>query len=420
MTEIDRVTGFAVALGIGLLIGVDRERRKGTGPAREAAGIRTFAIASLTGAAAQDVGGTTLLAVAIAGVFLLAAVTYSQQRGGDPGITTELSLVLSTVLGAQAMRDPTLAAGLGVAVVILLAARRRLHFFVGNVLSEGEIRSGLILAAASLIVLPILPDQPVRALGALNPHAIWRVVVLSMVIGAAGHVAVRLLGSRAGLPLAGLASGFVSSAATVAAMGSLARERPELVAPASAGAVLSSVATIAQLAIIIGATNQDVLRGLAVPLISAGVVAVVYAAVFSTGLGRSASLDQPQAETEDEDVFDPLSGVKLAAVFAAVGLVCTAMEAHFGAGGVLLAAAAAGFADTHAPAASVAQLASSSRITTDGAVVPVLVAMTTNTATKVFLAVTADSLDFRRRVVPGLVLMVVAAWLGALANLLTT
>jgi uncharacterized membrane protein (DUF4010 family) len=40
-----------------------------------------------------------------------------------------------------------------------------------------------------------------------------------MAIGAAVHVAIRTLGTRVGLPIAGLASGFISSTATIAAMG---------------------------------------------------------------------------------------------------------------------------------------------------------------------------------------------------------
>ena len=40
---------LAVALGIGLLVGLERERRKGDGPGRGAAGVRTFALVALLG-----------------------------------------------------------------------------------------------------------------------------------------------------------------------------------------------------------------------------------------------------------------------------------------------------------------------------------------------------------------------------------
>src|SRR3974377_360445 len=91
---------FAVALGIGLLIGVERERRKGEGQSRGPAGIRTFAISSLGGAIAFTVGGQLLLAILSLGVIVLAAVAYRRANSEDPGLTTEIALILTVLLGA--------------------------------------------------------------------------------------------------------------------------------------------------------------------------------------------------------------------------------------------------------------------------------------------------------------------------------
>lgn len=119
------------------------------------------------------------------------------------------------------------------AIAILLNARMALHRFARSLLGEDEIRDALIFAAATLIVLPILPNQPMGPFGALNPYAIWIIVVLVMAIGALGHIAVRLAGARFGLPIAGIASGFISSAATIAAMGARAANAPVLLWPAA-------------------------------------------------------------------------------------------------------------------------------------------------------------------------------------------
>ena len=105
---------------------------------------------------------------------------------------------------------------------MLLAARTKLYAFVRSVLIEDEVRDGLIFAGATLVVLPLLPDQAVGPYGSLNPRAIWIIVILVMAIGAAGHISIRLLGAYAGLPIAGFASGFVSSTATIGAMGARA------------------------------------------------------------------------------------------------------------------------------------------------------------------------------------------------------
>src|SRR5260370_14278311 len=102
--------GFLVALGIGLLIGIDRERKKGEGPTRQAAGLRTFTLTALLGAVAIAAGGELLLAAAALGVVAFAGLSYWRARDSDPGLTTETALVLVTLLGGPAIREPPFAA----------------------------------------------------------------------------------------------------------------------------------------------------------------------------------------------------------------------------------------------------------------------------------------------------------------------
>ena len=58
-------------------------------------------------------------------------------------------------------------------------------------------------------------------------------------------------------------------------------------------------------------------------------------------------------------------------------------------------------------------LASEGRITPAQAVVPVLAAITTNTFTKMFFALSSGGRTFSLYVIPGLLLMAAAAWAGA-------
>src|SRR5215510_7921116 len=110
------VLKLAIALGIGLLIGAERERRKGEGPRRGAAGIRTFAIAAVLGAVSLQLGGAVLLAVVLAAIAGLVILAYLRTRQQDPGMTTEASLLLTLVLGGLAMREPAIASGSAVVV----------------------------------------------------------------------------------------------------------------------------------------------------------------------------------------------------------------------------------------------------------------------------------------------------------------
>ncbi|EKE73834.1 MgtC/SapB family protein [Oceanibaculum indicum] len=402
----DTILHLAVALGIGLLIGAERERRKGTGPGRAPAGIRTFAIAALAGATAMLVGDGPLLAAASLGVAVLAAAAYWRSREEDPGLTTEVALVLTVLLGGLALQRPALAAGMGVAVAILLAARGAIHRFVSGVLSAQEVNDTLLFAAVTLIVLPILPDRPIGPYGALNPHKLWLLVVLLMAVSGLGHAAIRLVGARAGLPLAGLIGGFASSTATIGAMGGRALRDAALLSPAIAGAVLSSVATIALLAAVLGATSLESLRALLPAILAGGAAALLYGVLFTR---RAFTGDKTEAAPPGR-IFDPKAIAGFALGLAAIILISAALHDWFGDAGILAAAALAGFADAHAAAIMVASQVASGNLPADEAALPVLLGLTTNTISKAALAWLAGPRGFAAGVLPGLILILAGAW----------
>jgi len=406
---------LAVALGIGLLIGAERERRKGKGPSRSSAGIRTFAIASLSGAVGFVLGGSLLLTVTFFAFLLLVIVAYLRTHQQDPGLTSETALGLTVLLGALAVQEPVIASGLAVTVSILLATKDRIHHFVSTILSEAELEDALIFGAAALVIYPLTPDRNLGPYGALNPHTIWKIVLLVMSIGAFGHVAVRLLGPRVGLPLAGLASGFVSSAATIGSFGARAKNSPGLMRPAVAGAALSTVATILEMSILLAATSRPTLSQLKVSLIAAGLSAAVYGALFTMKTLR----EEVSGTLKEGRAFSLKSAFAFTATFCVVLIASAALNAWFGKSGVLIAASVAGFADTHSPAVAVASLVATGKLGVEQAVVPILAALSTNTVTKLSLAIASGGRRFAAQLIPGLVLVVASAWAGVLHLLLS-
>ena len=163
---------LAVALGIGLLIGAERERRKGEGPARAAAG-NPHVLGRLAGGGHQRDGrrrAGTRRHDCGRGRADGHRLFQIPRRG--PGLTTEIALVLTALLGGLSMQQPALAAGIAVALAVLLAARAPLHHFVRSVLTEAEVRDALIFAGATLVVLPLLPNQAMGPYDALNPRSI--------------------------------------------------------------------------------------------------------------------------------------------------------------------------------------------------------------------------------------------------------
>lgn len=413
LPDFSTLLGLSVALGIGLLVGAERERRKGSGPTRGAAGIRTFAVTSVLGAVGMLLGGGLLLGVVALVTGALAVVAYQRTREQDPGMTTEIALLLTCLLGGLAMRNPALAAGVGAALAALLAARNRLHHFVRSVLTERELHDALLFSAAALIALPLAPDRFLGPFGAINPHAITQLVVLVMAVSALGYVATRALGPRYGLPLAGFAAGFISSTATIHAMGTRAAGSGAQADGAIAGAVLSSLATMVQLAVVVAAVQPALLDTLRWPLVLGSVAACAYSLLF---FPRGAPAAQAAAGRPEQQAlgraFDLKTALAFAAIVSIVLVVSAALSAWLGARGTLLAAAATGLVDAHATAASVASLVAAGKLPLNAALWPILAGLSTNALMKAVVAFHAGGAAYAARIVPGLVLVIAAVWLG--------
>lgn len=405
--------GVFVALGVGLLIGIDRELRKGAGRARRAAGVRTFVLVALAGAAARLLGGDLVLALTIAGVTALACASYLRSRNEHPGLTSEVALVATALLGALAVDRPTLAAALGVLASITLAVRSPLHRFIRQGLTRQEMSDGLVFAALTFVVWPLLPDRPIGPFNAVNPHKVWLVAILAMGAAALGHVAMRLIGPRLGLAISGFVSGFISSAVTIGAMGARATQTPHLLSAAASGAVLSTVATIVQLALLVMVVSPDVARAMAGSLACAGLAAIGYATLFVL---RPANTPPEPAQSAGH-AFNLRSILTFTFVLCVVLIVSAALSAGFGAQGVQLAAGVAGLVDLHAAAVSVSSLNAGGQESVPDSVVAILIALSTNTLTKMVLAFSSGGAPFARRVAPGLLLVAGAAWAGLLVRI---
>lgn len=396
---------FAVALGIGLLIGTERERSNSVTPA--VAGIRTFTIAALLGAISITIN-FWLLVVALICVTIFTATAYFIRRDDDPGLTSELTLIFTVILGGLAMSAASFAASLAVIAAILLAAKEPIHGFVRASITKDELNDFLILAAATLIVLPLVPNAYIGPYDAINPRNLWLVVILVMLISALGHLALRLLGGRIGLPLVGLVSGFVSSIATIGAMGERSRQVPALMGAAVAGATLSSLTTIIQLTMILVAIDHHTLVAIAAPLLFGGVSISAYgiAITLSSLRKHEADISQPGRS------FSVKTALTLAAVIAVVLMLSATLKAWFGQAGLVLASGLAGLADVHASAISAASLVTAGKLSPEGAVIPILVAFSVNSTSKAVMAVVSGGKEFARQVIPGLIFQVAATWLG--------
>ena len=408
---------LASAAGCGLLMGIERERRKGAGPDRALAGVRSFTLASLAGAAAALTAVPALVAVGAALVAALAVVAYARDRSGDPGVTTEIALLLAYVIGVTCARDQLLAAALAVVVTGLLALRDALHQFSNQWLQPGEVRSGLILAALALLVYPLAPNTPLWQ-GVLNPQVVVRLVIVLLVIQSLAHVAKRLMQARHAVALSALASGFVSSTATIGSLGMEVRAGRAMPRGHAGAAVLSCVATMAQI-VVVAATVQPLwLAQLWLPALAGGCVAGaagwwgVRGARHLPGQGEGgASVPELPPDTP---MFKLRDALIIAALLTGIQAGVQLLTAWQGDAGMLAGALLAALADVHAATAAVLVRGGPASGAAPAIAQALMAALLVHAGSKCVVALASGGWRYALAVAPG-VLAHTLAFVGVLA-----
>jgi uncharacterized membrane protein (DUF4010 family) len=410
----DAWIGLLVALGCGLLVGIERERRKGRGPQRGAAGMRSFTLVTLAGALAQSLAPGALVAVGALAVAALAAIAYwrsTAKTPGDPGLTTEIALVVAYLVGVQCAVQPVIGAAAGAVLAALLAARDKMHRFATEWLTELELRDALVLAGVALVLVPLAPATPLPWLGGLELRTAAWLVLLILAMQALAHVAQRLLAADHALALSGLLGGFVSSTATIATLGAQARGAlpPRQVALAGAAA-MSGAATWLQVLALCAVASPQMLPVLAWP------AAAGLAAVLAAGGLLLRGADSPAAAPTATDSRAERRPLRLreAAIVAALLLLVSALvgwaQGQFGHSGLWAGIALAALADAHAPIAAALALHQTGTLAAGDTVRAALLAVSVNTASRCAVAALAGGLRFGGRVTCVLVLSAAAAW----------
>ncbi len=407
------VQGLAAALGAGLLVGLERERRKGESRERNAAGIRTFSVASLLGALAQSLNvqlqQPSLVLLGGLMVMLLGVFSYLRSLQRDPGVTTELALFTTYVIGVLCAVAPLQGGGLAVVLAGLLASRTQLHRFSTRVLTEAELHDGLMLAAFSLVALPLIPPGPLAALGGLNLRQIALLVLLLLTMQAAGHIALRAFGERAGMVLTGVFGGVVSSTATIASMGTKARHGELPPKAALTAAVASTVATWTQAELILLTQSPELAWHLAAP------------AALGTLMAAAGTLTLIWHATPDAGPAGPVAGVRVlqlreallvAGALAGVSWLVRAASQWLGPEAVVASASLSGMVDAHASAAALGGLYSSGDLDLATAKVGVVAVITANSVSRAVVAASAGGRQFALPVAATLLSSAAASWLG--------
>lgn len=377
MGQLELWQSLGVALAVGLLIGAERERDK---PHGGSAGVRTFALFSVVGALAALVG-PAVGAVLVGGALVLVVAGYLSTRSRDPGLTSEAAAVATLGLGALSISRPAISVALAVAITVLLVSRASLHRFVRETVTDRERSDALKFFVAAFVVLPVLPTGRFGPYDVWVPQRIWLLVVLIIGIGFVGYTASRMLGARRGLMVTGLAGGFVSATATTGVMGTRMRRGEAPMRGALAGAVLASVSTLVQLAVVTAVAEPAVTLRL-MPAIVAGSLVM---SVEAWWLGRAAEESSGATEPTGHP-FALAPALLLAAIISAVLPLALWLQERYGVAGSMMATAAGGLADAHGASVAMANLVHTGQVSPATAVAAIGAALASNTLSKLVVA----------------------------------
>jgi uncharacterized membrane protein (DUF4010 family) len=412
MDTLELFQRLGVALAIGFLIGLERGWKARNEPeGGRAAGLRTHALGGLLGgvwgalALTRENDGLIAIALAFA-VYSGAILLFRYRESIDEktfGVTTVVAAMLTFALGALAvMGDMAVAGGMGVAAAALLAFKDVLHGWVGRI-SWLELRSGLLLAAMTFILLPMLPDRTIDPWNTINPFEMWLLTVMIAAISFAGYIAIKAVGDEAGIVMTGVAGGLASSTAVTVTLAEMAKEHPEKVAPLTSGALFASATMAARVLAVVAAVGTSILPKIALPIGVGGVALLGIAFYFlkqnTSGVGGGRLKLTNPFELKTVLKF----GLLLTAITAA-----TKLLTRIGTGqGVYVLALFSGIADVDAMTLSMSRQAADPGSVTLAANA-ILIVVAVNTVAKAVIGWMTGGAEFGKRMMAAAVVAIAA------------
>ncbi len=412
-----QIVSFALSAGIGLLVGLERERK----PSAKA-GVRTFALIAVLGSLAalltEATGSAWALgagAVCVTGALVAAYLQDRESIHDDSGTTTVMAAIAVFFLGAVNYYGYNiLAVALGVGMTALLYFKAELEGF-SQKLTGQDIRSMLQFAVLTAVILPLLPDRSFGPYGVLNPFQIWMMVVLVAAVGLAGYVAWRLTLGRHGLLLTGVLGGVVSSTATTLVYARHAAAGTQPVAAALLVILLANATMLARVLVLVGVVAPSSLPLALLVIVPALLVAVAGVA----WRWASASAAPPAGEAAFRNPTQLRTALGFGAIYAVILLLAAWANDLLGSRGLMALAAVSGLTDVDAITLSSMRLLDNGALTQATALSAVGVAVASNLIFKAVVAASAGGHLMRWAVVRAFSgpLLALAAGLWALHTL---
>lgn len=388
-----------IALGLGFLVGLEREYARVVDREEQFAGVRTYALVALFGFLAAFLAeryGPLLFTAALVLYAALVITSYAlTARSGSYGITTELSSVLTFLVGAVVFQGYVLLATiLTVAITLLLSFKLPLHRFIAT-LTPKEIRAFVQFVIISAVVLPVLPAGPFGPGGVWDLRDIWTMVVLVSGISLAGYLLAKILGTERGTLLTGLVGGLVSSTAVTLGLSRRTRGQAGVKRAVEAVAIVAASAVLyPRILLETWAVNRPLAGRLALPVLAIAAVAIGAALFLHRRDGGKDGVAEKMA------LSNPLNfGVALqfAAIYMAVQWLMALADQRFSTEGLYGASLVFGATDMDAITLSLARRSTAPDAYRTG-VTAILLATLSNTVMKYAIVLFFGDRTLRRYV----------------------
>ncbi len=405
---------IGIAILIGALIGIEREKRQRHEGEESAAGLRTFMLLAMAGALSAWLATRTgamwiFVGTGLASTLLIVAGYLSQVRAtpGNFGLTTEVAALVTFLLGGACVFGyPQLAVGLGIATSAVLAFRQKLHAAVER-LGWNDLFAGLKLLVVVFIVLPVVPRHAVDPWGVLNPYTLTWYVILIAGISFLGYVASRWMGPGRGDAVTGLVGGLVSSTAVTLTLARRSSEpgRGTESSALAAGVLLAWAVMFVRVVVEVAVVNHALTGLLLIPMGSMAAIAVLGA----WWLLAHARAGQPTdgAELDLKNPFSLSFAVKFALLLAVITVLVDLASRRFPDSGIYAVSVVAGFADVDAITLSLAQRAADTGA--GPAVAAIAIAVLSNTLVKCGFVLWIADRRMRTAIAPAGVVIALAA-----------
>jgi len=395
----ESLQAFATSIGIGLLIGLERERQSDL-----KAGLRTFALVGLLGCLsallAQITDSGWILAAGLLAIaaMMIAAHVSDPLDSGDPGTTSVVALMVCYALGAVVWFGYTsVAVMLAIATTVLLYFKAQLHG-ISRSLTHVDLLSILQFGVLALVILPILPDRDFGPYRALNPHNIWWMVVLISGVSLAGYAALRLIGARHGAALIGLFGGLVSSTATTMIFARHTRANADLARTATVVILLANIVVMVRLGLVSFAVAPEIVARL-FSVLGCGIALGLAATLWGwRQFERSDTLPMP-------DVTNPTeirTALTFGGLYALILMLADWLQDVAGSRGIYLLALASGLTDVDAITLSSLRMFGMDKLTAAQTVTTITLATLSNLVFKTGLVLAIGGAALARRTLPGL------------------